>query len=410
MGWERDFAYAGPADIFREHAALSAFENDGARVFDIGAFAGIGQAAYDGFAPVQWPCPKRGGGAGTARLFADGVFPTPSGRARMVALAATAADEGSKSYPLVLNTGRVRDQWHTMTRTGGVPHLMAHTAAPRLALHPGDAARGRIADGGLVRIASADGHAVMRAACDASLRPGEAFLPMHWTDRFASCGPAGRLVHALCDPVSGQPDLKGTRVRVEAMSESWRGLMVRASDGKLDLGAEVYWCKTPVASGFVYELSGWASLSEIIRSERILRQLLQVPDGAELVSYSDPKMSNFRYAGLIDGRLEACVFFGAPGAAFPEADRAAELLGKSVPPVARLSLLAGCDAGAPRGGATVCACFGVGEAAIRDAIHAGNLASTAEIGAALGAGTNCGSCIPELKRLLADSPRLHVAA
>ena len=148
--------------------------------------------------------------------------------------------------------------------------------------------------------------------------------------------------------------------------------MLRASDGKLDLGAEVYWCKTPVASGFVYEMSGWASLSEIIRSERILRQLLRVPDGAELVSYSDPKMSNFRYAGLIDGRLEACVFFGAPGAAFPEADRAAELLGKSVPPVARLSLLAGCDAGAPRGGATVCACFGVGEAAIRDAIHAGN--------------------------------------
>ncbi len=157
----------------------------------------------------------------------------------------------------------------------------------------------------------------------------------------------------------------------------------------------------PIAGGFAYEMSGWTPLTERVDCEQVLRNLLQVPEEAELVSYSDPKRSVFRYAGLIDGRLEACVFFAAPRATFPEADQASRLLGQILDPPKRLSLLAGLEPGAAPAGKIVCSCYLVEEAAICGAIRTRKLTTPAEIGAILRAGTNCGSCIPELKKLLA---------
>ena len=149
-------------------------------------------------------------------------------------------------------------------------------------------------------------------------------------------------------------------------------------------------------------MSGQARLTEFIGSERALRDLLQVAGEAELASYSDPKRSVFRYAALVDGKLEACVFFAGPGAAFSGADRAMRLLGQALEPVARLSLLAGMETGPASGGKIVCSCFTVGDTAIRDTIRMKKLTTKAEIGAALGVGTNCGSCIPELQKLLLE--------
>lgn len=410
MGWEKAFSFAGAADVFREHAALSSFENEDARVFDIGALAGLNDAAYDALAPVQWPCPKPGRGRSGPRLFARGGFPTPDGRARMLALAAPCG-ERQADYPLTLNTGRVRDQWHTMTRTGRVPHLMKHAAGPRLALHPLDAARRGIEDGGLARIESPHGSAVLRVSIDAAMRVGDAFAPMHWTDQFSSSGPIDRLVHAATDPVSGQPDLKGTRVQAVAVAEAWRGLLLRRATSDPTLGDSAHWSKAPVAAGFAYEMSGWTPLVELVYSEQALRNLLQAPEEAELVSYSDPKRAVFRYAALVGHRLEACVFFAAPRATFPEAEQASRLLGEALDPIARISLLAGLQPGAAQSGDIVCSCFSVSEAAIRSAIRTGKLASAAEIGAVLHAGTNCGSCVPELNKLLAaDAARLFKAA
>jgi assimilatory nitrate reductase catalytic subunit len=234
---------------------------------------------------------------------------------------------------------------------------------------------------------------------------------MHWTDQFSSSGAIDRLVHAVTDPVSGQPDLKGTRVQVAAVAEVWRGLLLRRAAGDPALGESVHWSKAPIAAGFAYEMSGWTPLAELIYSERALRNVLQASEEAELVSYSDPKRSVFRYAALVDRRLEACVFFAAPRATFQEAGRAAHLLGQALDPIARLSLLAGLEAGTAPSGKLVCSCFSVGEAAIRSAIRTKKLTSPAAIGAVLRAGTNCGSCVPELKKLLAtDAARLSEVA
>jgi assimilatory nitrate reductase catalytic subunit len=248
---------------------------------------------------------------------------------------------------------------------------------------------------------------VMRAEVDEGVRPGDVFAPMHWTDQFTSSGPVDRLVHALTDPVSGQPDLKGTPVRVTAIPEAWRGMLVRLDGGQPELSETSWWAKAPAGPGFAFELAGWTPLEQEIHAETVLRRLLHIPADAELISYSDPRKAMFRYAGLVQGRLAACVFFAPPGAELNGAEQAKALLGKDISAVERLALLAGVSAGGKAPGHIVCACFSVSEDKIKDAIRGGGLTSHAQIGAALKAGTNCGSCIPELKKLLAQMPQLE---
>ena len=407
MGWGRDFAFKGPADIFREHAALSAFENDGVRAFDLGGLAEIDDAAFDALQPLHWPAPKHGGGA--QRLFARGGFSTPDRKARMLALTPP-PDEERAQFTLTLNTGRIRDQWHTMTRTGLVPNLMTHIAAPTIALHPRDAAARGIADRGLARVENEHGAIVIRAALDEGVRPGDVFGAMHWTDRFSSSGPIDRLVHAVTDPVSGQPDLKGTKVRVTAVAEAWRGNLLRHSGDAPALSEALWWAKATLEDGYAFEMAGWNPLAQEIRSEASLRKLLGIGPEVELVSYSDPRKAMFRYAGIAHGQLQACVFFGPAGADFAGVEQAKALLGKPISSLERIALLAGLESsGAKKTGRIVCACFGVDENAITAAIGEG-CNSPAQIGAACKAGTNCGSCIPELKKLLrANAPALNAA-
>jgi assimilatory nitrate reductase catalytic subunit len=336
------------------------------------------------------------------RLFARGGFSTPDRKGRMIPLTLR-VDEETVEFPLTLNTGRVRDQWHTMTRTGRVAGLMSHISSPSLALHPRDATQRGVADKGLVRIESPHGSVVMRASIDEGVRPGDVFAPMHWTDQFSSSGPIDKLVHAVTDPVSGQPDLKGTRVRVAAVQEMWRGNLFRLTSGDLELSESVWWSKAQLKGGFTFELAGWTALEGEIHSEVLLRQLLKIPADAELVSFSDPRKAMFRYAGFVTGRLAACAFFGPPAAEFAGAEQAKVLLGKEVSAAERLSLLSGiAPAGTQTASRTVCSCFSVTESTIRAAIAERGLSTAAEIGAVLRAGTNCGSCVPELKKILAS--------
>jgi assimilatory nitrate reductase catalytic subunit len=233
---------------------------------------------------------------------------------------------------------------------------------------------------------------------------------MHWTDQFTSSGPIDRLVHAKTDPVSGQPDLKGTRVRVSGIVECWRGHLLRMSGGEPELSEALWWSKAPVTNGFAFELAGWNPLQQEVHSEGVLRRLLRISADAELVSYSDPRKAMFRYAGILHGQLAACVFFGPAGADFTGVEQAKALLGKEISPMERIALLAGTNGkNAKASGKTVCSCFSISEEAILAAVQAEGLTTPAQIGARLKAGTNCGSCIPELKKLLQAVPALNAA-
>jgi assimilatory nitrate reductase catalytic subunit len=402
MGWAEAFPYAKPADIFREHAALSAFENDGGRIFDIGGLAALDDSAYDAMHPVRWPV--KAGSEGSGRLFADGGFATPDGKARFVPTDwRPPAAKQERRYPFMLNTGRIRDQWHTMTRTGLAPRLMAHRDEPYLELHPHDAMKLGVGNGDLVRVQTVHADAVLRALVTDGQRIGEAFAPMHWTDRFASSGPVDRLVTGACDPVSGQPELKATAARLAPVPTLWRGLLV----GEMQRRDGIYHARIPAEAGQIYEMRAW--------------QMLPSPDDIEAwadgligrqgqrLKVVDPLSGSYRFANIVGGRLQSCLMISTR-ARFPLPDRAEviAMIGAEIGEAQR-ALLANVREAADAQPArkTVCVCFKVDRSEIEQAIRTGRLTSPAEIGKALKAGTNCGSCIPELKEILRD---MQVAA
>jgi assimilatory nitrate reductase catalytic subunit len=394
-------AWQGAAAVFREHAALTAFENDGARPLDLGGLAHLSDDEYDAMRPRQWPAPATGpevGGPESSRLFAAGGFPTPDGKARLVPTTwRPIATRPDARFPLLLNTGRVRDQWHTMTRTGIVPRLVQHVTEPRAALHPDDAALLGVYAAGLVRLETAEGAVVLRAALDANQRPGEVFVPMHWTDAFASSGPIDRLVTGPCDPISGQPELKATPLRVTAVPTAWRGLLLHAHAVR---PSGTVWSRIPLDHGHAFDLTGAEALPEGAALGRFARDLMAA-GGAEIMELADPSRGVWRYAALRDGRLTACLYLTSRHAALPSHQALAALLAGPVSDASRRTVLAGGGA-AREAEKTICACFSVGLTTLRDAVAGQGLTTVAEIGAALRAGTNCGSCIPELKEILRD--------
>ncbi|MCC5849270.1 MAG: molybdopterin-dependent oxidoreductase [Verrucomicrobia bacterium] len=207
MGWKTQFAYDSVADVFAECAALT----HGTDV-DI---SGLSHALLDKRGSVQWPCPSPDA-PGTPRLFSNHRFPTPDGRARLHAVTDRGPDQQpTGDFPLVLTTGRVRDQWHTMTRTGRVNRLKLQSPLPTLDMHPEDLKRFGLEDGWPAEIESDTGKVILRAHATTDLRPGVVFVPMHWGRKLSGGnGRINRLVPAKIDPVSLQPDFKHVPVRV----------------------------------------------------------------------------------------------------------------------------------------------------------------------------------------------------
>ncbi len=391
LGWAGAFSYRSAADIFREHASLSSFENDGTRAFNISGLSRMTEAEYEALAPVQWPVGKDG--TGTERLFADGNFFNTSGRARIVAVKPGApAVPTSQDRPFVLNTGRVRDQWHTMTRTGLSARLAVHIAEPFVEIHPREAKALSLAQGMLALVETEHGSAVLRVMLSENQQPGALFVPIHWSGENSSAGRIGALVQPVTDPFSGQPEAKATPARVAALPMSHFGFVLsRSPIATRGLG---YWARAHMPGGSVVHFAldaGPASWEDW--SERLL------PAG-ERLTYEDERSQQYRIAVLSNGRLDAVLYIAAipvlPSIEWLKSCFALPEIG----PADRRSLLAGRPVGGADEGPVVCACFQVGRKRI-DAAIAGGACSAQDIGRVTRAGTNCGSCVPELKRLAA---------
>jgi assimilatory nitrate reductase catalytic subunit len=401
MGFAAQFPWASAADVFREHAALSGFENDGSRVFDISGLAGLNDAAYAALPPLRWPLPAGSRGEG-GRLFAMGGFPTADGRARLVPVRghAPSALPADAQLAFILNTGRVRDQWHTMTRTGAVASLMAHTPEPRLTIHPADAARIGLEQDALARVETVDGATLLRTDLHHGQRRGEVFAPMHWTDAFASAGPIARSVTGRTDPHSGQPALKSSRSTVTPVPARFHGLLLRRDGGALP--RTIYWVRTPVETGQLYRLTGLDDMPGNDALPDLLHALVPHEPGQEWLELRDPVRQVLRAAALTNGRLQAALFLARDRSGLPQPDAIVPLLDSVIPDAARAGLLAGRLIDPTHSGPRVCACFGVARDAVRHAVVTRRLDSIAAIGRHLQAGTNCGSCIPELEEILRD--------
>ncbi|MBV8699561.1 MAG: molybdopterin-dependent oxidoreductase, partial [Bradyrhizobium sp.] len=393
LGFKAAFDYGSAADVFREHARLSAFENDGARDFDIGALAQLSDEAFDRMAPVQWP--MREGVENSPRFFAKGGFFTADRKARFVAPDIPALrSETHAGRPLRLNTGRVRDQWHTMTRTGLSPRLGQHLPEPYVEIHPDDAARFGVTDDSFARVTTDHGHCILKVVLSPRQQRGMLFAPIHWNDEMASHARVGALVSAFTDPFSGQPEAKATPVSITPYEYVFRGFAL--SRRLLKLPDNVWWVRAAITGGYGYLFADNADLAR-------WPAWFKAMSGDDVAEYRDFGGGVFRAASFAEGHIDACLFLGPAHDAgdweVVKALFAKEQLGDDE----RRMLLSGrASEGLANSGPIVCACFGVGRTAICDAIAAG-ARSAAEIGARLKAGTNCGSCIPEMKRLIAEA-------
>jgi assimilatory nitrate reductase catalytic subunit len=390
MGFERGFAYQSVHEIFAEHVRLSVLSGRRGRSFALGPLEHLGEKDYAAFKPLQWPVTALGG---TPRLFTDGEFCHPDRRARFIpTVPRRPRFERDSEYPLVLNTGRIRDQWHTMTRTGTAPRLASHLHEPFVDMHAADALSFGVRDGTLVRVMTRWGRMVGRLRTSGEMTRGTIFVPIHWSDTNASDARAGALVNPAVDPLSGEPEFKFTPARVEPFVVNWYGFVLSRRD--LPTGQLSWWSRARTDYGFRYEIAGRQVPMSFARwSRRLLGQV----GAANWIDYEDASIGKYRAALVVDERLEACLCIG-PQPDLPSRATLQALFAKtSLSGDDRASLLGGRTPALAD--ATVCACLGVSKGAIESAIAQG-CADEAAVGRKLKAGTNCGSCVPEIRRLL----------
>lgn len=391
MGFGDGFGWASAAQVFDEYCRQTAFENapeyGGTRKLDLSHWVGLGAQGYAGLEPRRW---------GGASPFADLRFTTPNGRARMISVALPPVRQSDPAFPFTLNTGRYRDQWHTMTRTGLSPRLSQHRREPLLDIHPLDAAALGMTAGGLARLRTPHGASVFRVSLSEGQRPGELFVPMHWTDRTSSQGRANVLPGSNHDPISGQPGFKNSVAALEPYASDWRGFLVTAQ--KPDLPGNIYWTAVPQEAGWLIELEGQGSID----ADALL------PAGERMEAHDAARGTRRIVVRKDNGGLAAALYFTRSGSLPPREWIIGQLAQLTEPSAS--ALLAGASAQAgPDCGPIVCVCFNIGENTIRDAIETEGLATVEAVGTCLNAGTNCGSCRPAIARLLAQA-RQTVAA
>ncbi|MEP7454015.1 molybdopterin-dependent oxidoreductase [Phyllobacterium sp. SB3] len=393
MGFGPAFGFSSPADIFAEHAGLSAFENSGTRDFDIGRYAQIAPEEYDQFEPVQWP-QRPGEITEQVRLFGEGNFFHPDGKARFIGLDIVTPKRTTDHFPLTLNTGRIRDQWHTMTRTGKSARLSVHIAEPFAEFHPNDADEIGVKSADLVELKSTHGKVIVRAQVSERQARGSVFVPMHWSESFASQGLVNALVPAVTDPLSGQPASKNSAINARKFAAAAYGFAVSVQKPRHMNAA--YWALAKAEGGWRMEFAG----DNVEDWTQLALTMFDAPADIEPLGYHDTKSGDLRLA-IFDGEtLLAAIFLSRQPVAVSRSWMISQLATQHTDISKRFAVIAGRPgADKPDSGATICSCFGVGVNQIVSAIRSG-CSSVEAIGAATQAGMNCGSCRSEIKGLI----------
>lgn len=404
MGFTAGFTYQCAADIFREHAALSARENNGTRDFDIGAAATLSNTQYENMAPFYWPWKEGSAPSEPIRFFASGHFFTADGKASMKPVKAATPGNASLSnhYPMILNTGRIRDQWHTMTRTGFSPRLTTHLGEPFVEIHPQDALIHGIQDADIVSVGSPLGSTLLRASLSDRQTPGQVYAPMHWTDVFASRARVDTLISSVTDPYSRQPASKNQAVFIQRYeARSFAYVLHRRAVARQLLPDIQYWSKSPVENGWRYEM---ASLLDPHALQALITSLFSVSDDTvddQSLSCDDEAAGKFRRAQFIGSQLQTLAIVANEPVELSRSWAQQLLTENWADKSRRYRLLAGrASADQPDKGAIVCSCFNVGTTQIEEAIEYHQCHTVSAIGERLQAGTNCGSCRSELQGIV----------
>jgi assimilatory nitrate reductase catalytic subunit len=421
------FAYPTPESVWNEHR-----ESTRGRDLDI---TGLSYALLEQQGPQQWPYPE-GATEGRARLYTDGRFATPDGQARFVTATWRAPrEQADADYPFVLNTGRLRDQWHGMSRTGTLGRLFGHVSEPAIELHPEDLQQQGLRDGQLLRVRSRRGEVLIPARASTGQRRGEAYIAMHWGEEFISGrGRDGRRlqgVNALTQPAfcpsSKQPELKVASVAIEAAELPWQAVFMAwlPADEALALRERL----KPLADEFAFtscvpfgrEPDAQARVGVLLRvadeqapSAERLNELADLVglQGPTVLRYDDAARGHHRWLRVQQDREGAQHLRALMLAGDTRADAWLPALLQADHNVAELgTLLLHPGATAPvkvaDAGRQICTCYNVTEPQIVAHLHqcqGSPDARLASLQGALKCGTNCGSCVPTLRTLVRDTP------
>jgi assimilatory nitrate reductase catalytic subunit len=394
------FNYTNTEEIFNEHRATTV-----GRDLDIG---GLSYALLESAGPQQWPLPQ-GKTRGLKRLYADGVFPTANGKAKFVSTEyVPVAEDINARYPLHLTSGRLRDQWHGMSRTGTVGRLFSHVEEPLVSMSAADMARRSLSEGDIVQLSSRRGKLVLRVVVSDEMRPGQTFVPMHWGSRFMHGLGVNALTTNAYDPISMQPELKHAAVQVEKLVLPWQMIAMRKGDALNRMAL-----LQPLLKHFEYASVGLLGRDDelvVLRTANSvpvpqellfdIDAILGLDDPAEVMNYRDAKRGICKQALMEDGKLLGVRLTGETVAR----DWLKEIIAQgsdaqSLRPWLFAPLSAP-PAGQPQRGRIICNCLDVSEEEIMTEFKNG--LELPAIQARLKCGTECGSCMPELKRLVAQ--------
>ena len=420
--------YASTQDIWLEHR-----ESTRGRDLDI---TGMSYAQLE-TRPLQWPMPE-GQTEGKARLYDDGVFPTANGRARFAALPyEPVAEPTDKRWPFALTSGRLRDQWHGMSRTGLVPQLFGHVPEPQVQLHPADLQSLQVQEGDLVHVTSRRGSLVVTAAASEDVAMGQAFMAMHWGQAFLSgrshqntplAGINALTSPAFC-PQSKQPELKHAAVKILKAELPWRLLAVgwfsraqavetmrllRTHMGRFEFATCVAFADPdPQASRQGVLFRAASSEPPALEAVLALEHLMGItpPGSLRYVDARPVHLRSLRLSPSADGQdshLDALLLAGDTRAE----SWLKQLLQTSQPVQAlgRRLLMTGQASPVPMAsaGQVVCSCVGVRDQAIHDFLlrtPGSESAQLEQLQSHLKCGTQCGSCVPQLKRMIRLIPQ-----
>ncbi|WDE11485.1 nitrate reductase [Thalassomonas haliotis] len=408
MGFDLGFNYRGPGDIFDEHARLTAFNNNGERALDLSGLTGLTSAEYDRLKPVQWPVNAKYP-QGCPQVLADGNFFTDNARANFIEIIPAPPKLACcTDHPFSLTSGRLRDQWHTMTRTGKANILAEHTKAPEITLNPEDARSLDVAEGDMIRVSNKTGVIYLQAKLSDSVAAKQVFVPIHWNREFASSAVANQLFAAIVDPISGQPEFKQTPVQLEKAVIKQYALLYSPQPLKnftAGLAKGCHWVQHLGVQGPVYHCYFEQKITDLAGQ---LKQHISrsIRDGASQETQAENSWLSYQnehssqHIALGGEGFNAFVFISDKPIRLDDS-WLNELLQNQETSAEQINALLRAKAPKNRG-RKICSCFSVYEHDIIEAIQNDGINSVDALGSALKCGTNCGSCKTELSSLLRE--------
>ncbi len=289
MGFAEHFNYVHEGEIFREYAQLTGLgQHEHSRDLDLSALTVISDKEYQALLPQQWPVKTIQESLVNQRFFADKQFFTANKKAQFISVTTQMpSTNASSSLPLLLNSCRTRDHWHTMTRTGLATSLGAFRAEPYLLVHPDSLKAYGLEEGRVAKVSNSQGHCLLRVVSDHSMQRDQVFAPIHWNEMTASKAKVCHLIDARVDAFSGQPEFKHTPVKVEAVAMNSKARVI--AQQVLSVPKEIeYWAREKVENGYLYHLESTMSDAKL---KHTLHRWLNGGAKMKMFTYSKPQGS-----------------------------------------------------------------------------------------------------------------------